>query len=135
MDKVLIFGTFDLLHPGHIFFLNEAKKYGEIYVVIARDDTVLKLKNHLPIWPEKVRANEIKKLKIAKKVFLGKKINHLSWLSLIKPNTICLGYDQIYLTDKILPYCEKHNINTKIVRIGSFMPEKYKTSKLRNLKN
>lgn len=51
MKKVMATGTFDLLHPGHGIYLNEAKKLGgedaKLYVVIARDSTVEKEKDTL----------------------------------------------------------------------------------------
>jgi len=64
MVKVMASGTFDLLHMGHIYYLKEAKKYGnKLSVVIARDTTVRKLK-HEPITPEKMRLGIISELKI-----------------------------------------------------------------------
>ena len=49
MIKVLVFGTFDIIHPGHVFFLNQAKKLGDfLCVVVSRDETVNELKREYP---------------------------------------------------------------------------------------
>ncbi|MCD4694128.1 adenylyltransferase/cytidyltransferase family protein, partial [bacterium] len=49
MIKVMCFGTFDNLHLGHLFYLKEAKKFGDyLVVVIARDNNVKKIKGRCP---------------------------------------------------------------------------------------
>ena len=74
MKKVMATGTFDLLHPGHGVYLNEAKKLGgknsKLYVVVARDSTVKKRKRN-PIIPEKQRLELISMLKPIDKAYLG----------------------------------------------------------------
>jgi FAD synthetase len=56
---VLASGTFDLLHLGHVRFLEEAKKAGgknaELVVIVARDSTVKARKGKKPIMPEDQR--------------------------------------------------------------------------------
>ena len=54
----MAFGTFDLLHPGHINFLNQAKKHGQLIIVIARDKTVKEVKGKLPQHKEKQEKEE-----------------------------------------------------------------------------
>ena len=72
MAKVMLFGTFDILHKGHEFFLNEAKKLGDFLVVaVARDDTVRKVKKQQPLNDEKMRLGNLQKPGIADKVILG----------------------------------------------------------------
>jgi FAD synthetase len=71
MVKVMATGTFDLLHMGHIYYLKEAKKLGDILaVVVATDSTVRKLK-HDPITPQEIRVNLIKELKMVDEAYLG----------------------------------------------------------------
>lgn len=66
MKTVITFGTFDLIHSGHIHFLQQAKTYGDrLITIIARDHNVLKFKGRLPNYNEQQRLENIKKLNIA----------------------------------------------------------------------
>jgi FAD synthetase len=124
--KVMVFGTFDLLHKGHLYFLNEAKKHGDyLIVVVARDNTVEKIKNKKPVHAELERKHNIENTKIADKVILGEK--ELSYNCIIneKPDVICLGYDQNSQS------VELKFSKIKYVRIPPYKPHKYKTSKIR----
>ena len=69
----MVFGTFDILHQGHLNMLEQAKKHGDLIVIIARDDTVKKIKNKKPRYNEKKRQKSIKPY--ATKVLLGYKID------------------------------------------------------------
>jgi len=126
IKKVMVFGTFDLLHRGHIYFLNEVKKHGDyLIVVVARDSNVEKIKNKKPKHDELARKMAIEKMKIVDKVILGKK--KLSFQCIVdeKPDIICLGYDQNSQS------VEDKFPDVKCVRIASYKPHKYKTSKIR----
>ena len=93
--KVLVAGTFDILHPGHIFLINEAAKLGEVYVIVATDKNREKLSGKLPIIPEKQRLEVIKSLKNVKEAKLGRKDNKtLLTIAEINPDIILLGPDQ-----------------------------------------
>ena len=120
MVKVMATGTFDLIHMGHIYFLREAKKLGdELTVVVARDSTVRKLK-HEPVTPEYMRLSIIKELKIVDEAVLGHKNDMYTTVEEIKPDIICLGYDQIHDEKKIKKELKKRNIDSKIVRLSKF---------------
>ena len=68
--KVLAFGTFDLLHEGHEFYLREAKKLGnKLAVIVARDLNVWRAKGYLPKQGEKERLRAVKKLKFVNRAF------------------------------------------------------------------
>ncbi|RLF13769.1 MAG: DUF357 domain-containing protein, partial [Thermoprotei archaeon] len=60
--KVLVAGVFDLIHPGHLFFLQCAKELGEVYVVVARDSTVERIKGRRPVVPEDQRLEVVRQL-------------------------------------------------------------------------
>ncbi len=129
MKKVMAFGTFDLLHPGHIHYLKNSKKLGDfLVVVIARDSTVLKIKNKLPINNENTRLQNIIKLEIADKVILGDKIDKLKVVRDEKPDVLSFGYDQKIPVEDLIS-----QIDPKIVikRIDAFKPEIYKSSLLK----
>lgn len=128
MKKVLAFGTFDTIHPGHIFFLREAKKLGShLTIVVARDVTVHTVKKHHPHHREQTRLRNIRKLGIADRVILGSLNNKYEVVSHVAPQVVALGYDQkVFVAGlrKAVP------AGTTIVRIGSYHPHVYKTSKL-----
>jgi len=128
MKTVMAFGTFDLLHPGHINFLKQAKKYGNLIVIIARNKTIKRLKGKLPRHGEKHRLEAIKGLKLASRVVLGSLINKYAGIKRYKPDIICLGYDQTYFTEELKEQIIKLKLKTKIIRLKSFKAHKYKTS-------
>lgn len=134
----IIFGVFDKLHEGHRFLLDEAKKYGEVTAIVARDMAVLRLKGHFTLENEVERVENLKKL--INSVELGDeedgKYNVLK--NIFKKNenekvecVICFGYDQIEfkkdiekkIKDKVLPKIE-------LVVLPSFKPEIYHSSLL-----
>ena len=120
MVKVMATGTFDLLHPGHIYYLKEAKKLGDtLAVVVATDATVRKLK-HEPINPEEIRVNLIKELKIVDEVYLGHEEDIYKIVEEIKPDIIALGFDQIHGENRIKSDLKKRKIDAKIVRLSEF---------------
>lgn len=120
MVKVMATGTFDLLHPGHIYYLKEAKKLGDtLAVVVATDATVRKLK-HEPINPEEIRVNLIKELKIVDEVYLGHEEDIYEIVEEIKPDIIALGFDQIHDENRIKSDLKKRKIDAKIVRLSEF---------------
>ncbi len=92
--KILVFGTFDGLHPGHQFFLVEAGKRGNLHVVVARDENVLYIKNKKPENDENERVEAIRGKFPEVDVRLGDSDDYLKPVRDIKPDLIVLGYDQ-----------------------------------------
>ena len=130
--KVLTFGTFDLLHKGHEFYLKEAKKHGEeLWVVVARDKTVKQIKGILPVEDEQERLSNVQSLDYVDKALLGKVGDKYAIIEEVNPDIICLGYDQVAFTDKLKEELEFRGLHPEIIRISSFKPEIYKSSKLR----
>jgi FAD synthetase len=120
MVKVMATGTFDLLHPGHIYYLKEAKKLGDkLAVVVATDTTVRRLK-HEPINPEEIRLSLIKELKIVDEAYLGHEDDMYEIVKEINPDIIALGFDQIHDENKIKSELKKRKINAKVVRLAEF---------------
>ena len=133
MKKVMATGTFDFLHPGHVNYLEQAKKEGDyLVVVVAKNTTVEKEKGQPPVWSEEKRKQEIEKLNIADKVLIGNPDDKLKIVETEKPDIICLGYDQDYDPEKIKAELEKRGLKVEIKRMKPFHPEKYKTTLLRN---
>ena len=122
---VLASGVFDLLHLGHVKFLEEAKKAGgkgaELIVIIARDSTVEKNKGRKPIMPENQRRALVESLRVVDEAVLGfEKFDIGDVIERIKPNVIALGYDQADMEKLVQEYADKHKLNVKVVRIGKF---------------
>ncbi len=130
MKKVLAFGTFDHLHPGHSFFLAEAKKLGDhLTVVVGRDVTVSQVKHHLPKQSEVERLAAVAKDPAVDKARLGNTgEDKLKVIEEEKPDIIALGYDQKVFVDLLL---EKYSGKIQISWIEAFQPDIYKSSKLR----
>jgi FAD synthetase len=120
MVKVMATGTFDLLHMGHIYYLKEAKKLGDMLIVIVACDSTVRKMKHEPVNPEKLRLNLIKELKIVDEAYLGNKDDMYKLVEEIKPDIIALGYDQIHNDKIIRKNIEKRNINSKIVRLSKY---------------
>lgn len=132
-NKVMVFGTFDIFHNGHKDFFRQARKYGEYLIaVVARDKNVLEAKGRLPENNEIARQQKISDSGLADIVVLGNLDNMYRVIQEYKPDVICVGYDQKYsaveLKEKLIAFgLDK----TKIVRLRSFHPEIYKSSKLK----
>lgn len=133
----MCFGTFDIIHDGHKFYLNEAKKFGdELVVVVARDDTVVEVKKQNTKYNEATRLQHLKDLHIADKVILGNKDDKLQVIEDEKPEIVCLGYDQVAFTHNLAEkLIERHLHGIKIIRLASHHPDKFKSSLLRESEN
>ncbi len=111
--NIVVAGTFDIIHPGHIFFLTEASKYGDVYVIIARDKNVQKIKGRKPVFNEKERKLIVNNLKMVKKAVLGDTEDLFKKVEELNPDMIFMGPDQEdeWLKEKIVD--AKLNIKIK----------------------
>lgn len=93
-----------------------------LYVVLARDINVKKIKGHLPKDNEKERMKKLQRIKIADKILLGYKYykNRTKIIKKINPQIICLGYDQ--------PNVNLRDNKIKIIRLKAYKPKQYKSS-------
>lgn len=121
--RVLIFGTFDRLHPGHRFVLEQASKRGTLGVVVARDANVLKMKGRTSQESETKRKQAIEDLYPNAQVMLGSTVDFLAPVRLFKPDLILLGYDQ-----KLPPGVTAEDFHCLVERLPALKPEKYKSS-------
>jgi FAD synthetase len=116
LTRVLATGTFDLLHPGHTYFLTQARTLGdELFVIVARDSNI----NHKPkpVVPEEQRLEMVKALSMVDKALLGSETDMFEPLKQIKPDIIALGYDQRFDIDFLEKELTKRGSPAKIVRI------------------
>ncbi|MBI5036035.1 adenylyltransferase/cytidyltransferase family protein [Candidatus Micrarchaeota archaeon] len=131
--KVMVAGVFDFLHPGHLALFRQAKKMGEIMVVVARDATVLKIKGKPPLFSEEQRAQAVAAIKGVDSVVLGDVEDNFKVLKEAKPDVLLLGYDQNVDLPALRAYLKENNLKTKIKRAEAFEPHKFKSSKLKKI--
>jgi len=113
-------GVFDILHLGHIRYLEEAKGLGdELIVVVAHDETVKKRK-HTPIMPQEMRRKIVESLKCVDKAVNGKEGDMLDIVKEIRPDVIALGYDQRFDEKKLGEQLKKEGLDIKIVRCSHY---------------
>ncbi|MDI3486373.1 MAG: synthetase [Methanolobus sp.] len=114
--KVLATGTFDLLHPGHIHYLSEAKKLGDkLYVIVARESMIRHKPK--PIIPDEQRLEMVSSLKIVDKALLGSESDIFDPIMQIKPDIIALGYDQGFDAGHLEKELRSRGFDCKVVRI------------------
>lgn len=126
--RVMVFGTFDLVHIGHIKFFEEAKSLGgkdaKLIVVISRDTNVIKIKKHPPIFNEEERKSVIESLKPVDKAILG--YEGADMLQIVKennPDIIVLGYDQRIKPEEFQKFkqeLKEKGINAKVIRLPKY---------------
>lgn len=133
MKKVIAFGSFDILHEGHKRYLREAKSHGDyLIVVVATDYNILKFKGKKPKNDENYRLKQVKELDFVDEAVLGQKDDILEVIEKLKPDVICLGYDQKTVGEDVLKKeLKKRNLKAEIARASPFKPDIYKSSKLR----
>src|SRR3989344_9440499 len=144
MTKVLVFGTFDGLHEGHKDFFRQSKEFGDpeinpsdlnganhLIVLVGRDSTVIKTKGRLPKLGEQERLKVVQQAPYVVEAQLGNEGNNpYKVIEEIKPDVICLGYDQTHFVDKLEGKLKEMGLNIEIKRLNAFEPEKYHSSLL-----
>ena len=130
---VLATGVFDLLHLGHLRFLEESKKKGgpgsKLVVVIARDKTVFRRKGNGPVVPEDQRRELVAALRVVDRAILGREeIDLLGILKDVKPDIVCVGYDQDEIRAAVTRVIRKEGLPVRVVRIRRFGPVGFNSS-------
>lgn len=122
---VVASGTFDLLHLGHVRFLEEAKKAGgkdaELIVIVARDSTVKARKGKKPVMPEDQRRALVESLKVVDEAILGlEDFSIEKVIEKIEPDVIAVGHDQDGIEREVQKAIEEKGINIQVAKIGRF---------------
>jgi FAD synthetase len=101
-QKVMVFGTFDGLHQGHLNLFTQARKYGNyLIVVVARDVNVLKIKGHEPRKSERQRLKDVSDVELVSLAVLGNIKDPYAVIRRYRPSIIALGYDQNSFTENL----------------------------------
>ncbi len=132
MKKVMATGTFDLLHPGHGVYLQEAKNLGgfnsRLYVVVARDSTVEKRKR-VPIVGENQRLELIKMLKPVDEAYLGNDEGDIfKIVEDINPDIIAIGPDQSHNIEKLQNEIDKRGLKARVQRVKVYHKDELDSS-------
>ena len=101
--KVMAVGVFDLLHAGHLHYLEQAKSLGaHLTVVVAHDDTV-RIRKHEPVTNHDLRRRMVEGLKPVDEAIIGNSpdVSIFEILPIVNPDVIALGYDQEHAEDSI----------------------------------
>lgn len=130
---VLASGTFDLLHLGHVRYLEEAKKAGgknaELIVVVARDSTAEKRKGKKPVIPEDQRRYIVEALRMVDEAVLGYPEPDIGRvIEKIKPDVIALGYDETDIEKDVRRAVGNRGFSIQIVKIGKFGKDELSSS-------
>ncbi|TMI30277.1 FAD synthase [Candidatus Bathyarchaeota archaeon] len=130
---VLATGVFDLLHLGHLRFLEESKKTGgphsKLVVVVARDKTVRRRKGRGPIVPEDQRRELVAALRVVDRAILGREeIDLLGILKEVNPDIVCVGYDQDEIRAAVTRLVRREGLPVRVVRIRRFGPIGFNSS-------
>lgn len=133
MIRVMVFGTFDNLHPGHLDYFSQAHLLGEeLIVIIARDSNVLKLKGRPALENERRRLQKVREalefLGMGDQVILGDSDDFYAGVRKYQPAVIALGYDQVVNIKELKAEIRRTGFFCRIVRLKSFRPDKYKSS-------
>ncbi|MCW4011545.1 MAG: FAD synthase [Candidatus Bathyarchaeota archaeon] len=125
MTTVLAAGVFDLLHYGHIRYLEEAKKIGgenaRLVVIVARDETVRSMKGSDPIIPEDQRRAVIEALKVVDEALLGfENMDLARVLMQVKPDIVVVGHDQEAIKAQVEKINKAREMHIKIIQIKQF---------------
>lgn len=120
--RVVATGTFDILHPGHLYYLTESKKLGdELWVIVARDANVRHKPR--PIIPEEHRLEMVAALKPVDHAILGDKTDMFNPIKEIRPSVITIGFNQHFDEIKLHQQLIERGMSPEIVRIGKYAEE------------
>ncbi|HEY4487689.1 MAG TPA: riboflavin kinase [Candidatus Paceibacterota bacterium] len=133
--RVMVFGTFDIIHPGHEDFFRQARALVAspyLIVSIARDTVAERIKGQDPRNNEEARRIQVAAHPLVDEAILGDSEGYIDHIKNVSPDIIALGYDQSgEFVDTLETDLAEAGAHTKVVRLKAFEPERYKTSKLR----
>lgn len=128
MIRVVATGTFDILHPGHLWYLEESAKLGdELFVIVARDANIRHKPR--PVIPEEQRRVMVQALKPVTRAVLGDLEDMFRPIREIKPDIITLGCNQHFDPETLTKALEKQDILNRVVRISEHSSSPFTSSR------
>jgi len=134
MVKIMVFGTFDSLHQGHLDFFRQARKLSKksyLIVSVARDRNVIKIKGKRPVLNEKERIILIGNCLLVDKAVTSGVKNHIPHIIKERPDIIALGYDQKAYVKNLKKDLKNKGLIVKVVRLKPYKKHVYKNHLLR----
>ena len=134
MTRVMVFGTFDMIHPGHEDLFRQARALAldpHLIVSVARDASVSRIKGAPARHGESERVEALRAHELVDEVVLGDAEGYMPHIRAAAPDIIALGYDQGgEYVDNLTRDLAHAGLAVRVVRLQAFKPEAYKTSKL-----
>lgn len=128
----MVFGTFDIVHCGHLHMFTKAREYGdELVVVVGRDKNVEEVKGFGPLNDEQSRLYFISHIDLVDKAVLGDEEDVYKVIRDEKPEVIALGYDQKTYIDNLATEISKAGLRIEIVKLPEYQEHKFKSSILK----
>jgi FAD synthetase len=126
--RVLAAGKFDILHLGHIAYLEQARKLagddGELIVIIALDKTIERERGAPPVFPQEQRRRIVESLGIVDRAIIGLDTeDHFEIVLQTKPDVIALGYDQYTDLDHLERRISEMGLKAKVHRLEKIVAD------------
>ena len=130
LKVVMLGGAFEIIHPGHVHALSEARSLGNtLVVVVATDQSVEKNKGRPPVTDQASRVGLVSSLRQVDLALPGNKGSIYEILLRIRPDIVALGYDQRLAGEEVVREAAKRGVRITTARLGTQMPD-VKTSKI-----
>ena len=98
---VLSHGVFDLLHVGHIWHFEQAKRMGDVLIVTITQDRDVNKGPHRPAFPQDLRAEALAALEAVDYVAINRWPLSVETIELLKPDIYVKGSDYRSAADDI----------------------------------
>lgn len=122
--RVVVTGTFDILHPGHVYLISEAMKLGEVIVVVARDNNVLSIKNRPVVIPEEQRRFMVEAMKGVTRAVLGHEgSDFFRIIEELHPDFLLLGPNQKVSLEEVQKELQQRGLITEVLRVNTLYKE------------
>lgn len=134
MKKVMVFGAFDGLHPGHLDFFLQAKKLGDFLIVsVGTDKNVEKIKGKKALFNQDERRELVSHIDVVDEAVIGSEEDFYKHIAELAPDVICLGYDQWASEEEVGKELAKVGLgDVSVVRLEPFDQERAKSTHLKN---
>ena len=121
MVRVMAQGVFDLLHLGHVHYLEKARELGDELVVVIASDKTVRDRKHEPITPQEMRREMVAALRCVDRAIIGSDgEDRYVTVQKLKPDIIALGHDQEHSERSINQELQKRGISTKVERLDYY---------------
>ena len=135
MAKIMVFGTFDMLHDGHADLFRQARALADdpyLIVSLARDSAAMRHRGFAPQKKEDERRELVESHPLVDRAVLGDEVGFIAHIKAEMPDIIALGYDQAgEYVENLERDLAAAGLTPRLVRLNAYKPETFKTSKLR----